>query len=210
MSCWIVSRDVPHVEVHAGHDPVPGQPEGDELAARGIAAKDDAVPRPRKAGVLHAGVVLVGEEVRQCVVRHRAVEHVERGDRALVERVVPVLDAHALAVEGMVGVGDVAGGEHAGRGGPEVLVDQDPVVDHQARVGSEPSPRLHADADDDEVALDDATVAGAHALDGPVALEGLDVCLHQHRDAVLAVEVAVDGADLGAQDPLAAERCSDR
>ena len=121
-----------------------------------------------------------------------------------------MLDAHSLAVERMVGVGDVAGGEHAGRGGPQVLVDQDPVVDLQAGVGSEPSPRLHADADDDEVALDDTTVAGAHALDGPSPSKASTLCLHQHRDAVLDVEVAIDGADLDAQDPLQRNRGPDR
>ena len=36
--------DVPDVDVHAGHDAIVGEPEGDELAARGIAAEDDAVP----------------------------------------------------------------------------------------------------------------------------------------------------------------------
>ena len=53
-------------------DAVSGEPEGDELAARGIAAEDDPVPGAGEAGVLHADVVLVGEEVRQAVVGIRA------------------------------------------------------------------------------------------------------------------------------------------
>src|SRR5918997_2184442 len=36
--------DVPHVDVHAGDDAVVADPEGDELAARGIAAEHHAVP----------------------------------------------------------------------------------------------------------------------------------------------------------------------
>ena len=97
-----------------------------------------------------------------------------RGDRPLMQRVGPVLDADPLAVEGVVGVGDVAGGEHAGRAGPQVLVDEDAVVDREAGLGGELGARLHADTDDHEVALEHAAVAGADALDRVVALEGLD------------------------------------
>ena len=64
----------------------------------------------------------------------------------------------------------------------------------------------HADADDDEVALELAPVAGADALDRLVALEGLDAGSHQHLHAVVGVDVAVDGADLGAQHALERDR----
>ena len=121
--------------------------------------------RAGEARVLHADVVLVGEEVRQAVVGVGAAEHVARRGRALVERVGPVLDADPLAVEGVVGVGDVAGGEDAGRAGLQVLVDEDPVVDGEAGLRGELGARLHADADDDEVAVERAPVAGADALD---------------------------------------------
>ena len=109
-----------------------------------------------EAGVLHADVVLVGEEIRHAVVRGRVAEHVARRRRALVERVGPVLDADALAVEGVVGVGDVAGGEHAVRAGLQVLVDEDPVVDGDPGLLGELGARLHADADDHEVAVEHA------------------------------------------------------
>jgi hypothetical protein len=36
--------DVPHVDVDAGDDTVVADPEGDELAGRGIAAKDNPIP----------------------------------------------------------------------------------------------------------------------------------------------------------------------
>ena len=63
-----VVADVPQIDVHAREQRVPAQPEGDELAARGVAAEDDAVPVGGVAAVLHPDVVLVGEEVRQPVV----------------------------------------------------------------------------------------------------------------------------------------------
>ena len=76
-----------------------------------------------------------------------------------MQRVGPVLDADRLAVEAVVGVGDVAGGEHTGRGGVQVLVDPDPVVDHQPGVGRESGAGLHPDSDDHEVALERTPVA---------------------------------------------------
>ena len=138
-----------------------------------------------EARVLHADVVLVGEEVRQAVVDVGVAEHGAGGDRPLVQRVGPVLDADPLAVEGVVGVGDVAGGEDAGRAGLQVLVDEDAVVDGEPGLGGELGARLHADADDHEVALELASVAGADALDRRVALEGLDAGPEQHLHAVV-------------------------
>src|SRR4051812_13278368 len=69
--------DVPDVDVHAGDDVVPGQPERDELPAGEVAADDDplVVPGTRVADVLHAQVVLVAEEVRQPVVDGPLAEH---------------------------------------------------------------------------------------------------------------------------------------
>ena len=65
-----------------------------------------------------------------------------------------MLDADALAVEGVVGVGDVAGGEYAGNAGLEALVDEDAVVDGEAGPLGQADARLYADTDDDEVALE--------------------------------------------------------
>src|SRR5688572_28604909 len=67
--------DVPHVDVHAGDDASVREPEGDELARRWVAAEDDLVPAGRVTGVLHADVVLVGEEVRDPVVGDLVPEH---------------------------------------------------------------------------------------------------------------------------------------
>src|SRR5436305_9419825 len=108
-----VLRDVPDVDVHAGDDAVARQPERDELAPGGVAAEDDAVPAAREAGVLHADLVLIGEEVRDALIGLPAAEHVARGGGALLDRVVPVLDPEALAVERMPRARDVPGREDA-------------------------------------------------------------------------------------------------
>ena len=89
------------------------------------------------AGVLHAEVVLVGEEVRQPVVGGGSAEHGLGGDGRLVQRVGPVLDAELPAQQRVVGVGDVTGGEDVRVGGAQVLVDQDAVVDVEpGRIGA--------------------------------------------------------------------------
>ena len=60
---------VPVVGLHAGHDPVAVEPPGGEDPAGHVAAQHHpvVVVRPGVADVLHAEVVLVGEEVRQLV-----------------------------------------------------------------------------------------------------------------------------------------------
>ena len=65
-----------------------------------------------------------------------------------------MLDPQAAAVEGVMGVGDVAGGEHARDAGLEALVGQDAVVDWMPGGLGQPGARRNADADDDEVGLD--------------------------------------------------------
>ena len=47
-----------------------------------------------------------------------------------------------------------------------------------------------------------AAVGGAHPLDRRVSLEGLDAGAEQQPHAVVGVDVAVDGADLGAEHAL--------
>ncbi len=94
-----------------------------------------------------------------------------------------------------MGVGDVARGEHSRRAGLQVRVGEDAVLDGDARLGGERSARLHADADDDEVAVHRAPVARADALDGRAALEALHAGAEQHLNAVVGVDVAVDPAD---------------
>ena len=75
---------------------------------------------PCRPDVLHADLVLVGEEVRQPVVGRAVAEHRPRGGRALVQRVGPVLDADVAVVARVEGVRDVAGGEDVRGARPEV------------------------------------------------------------------------------------------
>ena len=160
--------DVPDVDVHAGHDAVAGQPEGDELARRRIAAEDDAIP--------------VAGEARRTPCRRRTGRRrstaggrrrrsspsmLARRRRPLVQRVGPVLDADPLAVERVLGVGDVAGGEHArARRCCSCSSTRMPFSTASPARSASSMRGLHADADDDEVAVDRRAVAGAHALDG--------------------------------------------
>ena len=194
--------DVPDVHVHARHDVISGEPEGDELAARGIASEHDAVPVVGEAGVLHADVVLIGEEVRHAVVGVHVTEHGAGGGRPLVQCIGPVLDPDPLPVERVVGTGHVARGEHAGPAGLQVLVDEDPIIHRDPGPRGKLGARLHTDSDDHEVALQFAAVAGADALDGLVSLEFRDAGAHQHLHPMAGVDVAVDGAYLEAQHAL--------
>src|SRR6266508_4568249 len=58
-------------------------------------ARSTLVPGSAVAGVLHADVVLIGEEVGHAVIDRVLAEHRARGRGALLERVGPVLDAQA-------------------------------------------------------------------------------------------------------------------
>ena len=106
------------------------------------------------AEVLHAEVVLVGEEVGQPVVGHRLAQHVLRRDHALPDGVVPVLHAQMTAEQRVVGVGHVAGREDVGLGGAQVFVDHDAVVGSQAGGRGEGGVRRDPDPDDEQVGLD--------------------------------------------------------
>ena len=113
-----------------------------------------------------------------------------------------MLDPDPLPVERVVGTGHVAGGEHARRAGLQVLVDEDPIVHGDSGSRGEFGARLHTDSDDHEVALEFAAVAGADALDRLVSLECRDAGPHEHLHPLVGVDVAVDGAYLGAQHAL--------
>ncbi len=89
-----VVRDVPEANVHAGLDSLLVEPEGDELPGVGMATEDDLVVAgwADVAGVFHAEVVLVGEEVRRSCVDGIFSEHCLGGGGALSARIRPVLD----------------------------------------------------------------------------------------------------------------------
>ena len=102
--------------MHAG-DHGPARSQNARTPAPGRRAAPPRRSRPgRRADVLHAEVVLVGEEVRQRVVRLVLAQQVAGGGLALLDRGVPVLDPDPPAEQRVVVVGDVAGGEDvAGR-----------------------------------------------------------------------------------------------
>jgi hypothetical protein len=128
-------------------------PERDELPAGHVAADHDLVVAVGigVAEVLHAEVVLVGEEVGQPVVGCGLSEHGLGGDDRLVQCVGPVLDAELAAQQRVVGVGDVACGEDVVVGGAQVLVGEDAVVDVEPAGSGQFDVGGDADADDDDV-----------------------------------------------------------
>ena len=90
-----------------------------------------------------------------------------------MQRIGPVLDPDPPLVERVQRARDVAGREHPGAGS-EGLVDEDAVIHLKAGVGGELDARQRADADDDEIAFDLATAAGAHPRNGCRPFERLD------------------------------------
>ena len=71
----------------------------------------------------------------------------------------PVLDADQLARSPIGPAGRVAGGEDAGRGGLEILADDDSLLDGEAGRLRQGRRRPHADADDDEVRVESGAAA---------------------------------------------------
>src|SRR3954471_2831568 len=194
--------DVPDVDVHARGDDAVAQPEGDELARGGIPAEDHLLVARGEPRVLHADVVLVGEEVREPLVRGRLAEHRAGRRLGLVQRVGPVLHPEPAAVERVEGVGHVADREDARLARLQALVDEDAVVHRKPRLHGELGARQHTEAGDDEVRLEPAAVGQSDTLDAAGALEAGDADPGEQLDAVLAVEVGVDLAELGAQHAL--------
>ena len=67
------------------------------------------------------------------------------------------------AQQRIVGVGHIPGREYGGVGGGQVLIDDDAVVDRQARRGGQLGVGRDAHADHDRVGRHDVAVGQAHA-----------------------------------------------
>ncbi len=113
-----------------------------------------------------------------------------------------MLDAQALPVVRVEGVGDVPGGEDPGSGGGEVLVDEDPVVDGQSCRLGELGTGSDADSDDDDVGSLDAAVAEDDCFDGLGAPQFGDPGAQPEVHAVVGVEAGEHGTDVVAEDAL--------
>ena len=109
---------------------------------------------------------------------------------ALVVGVAPVLDPALTAGDGVVEARDVADRIDVIDRRAEVVVDDDAVVELEARSFEEPGLRLDADADDGEEGFD-LLARGGHGAGQRAAVrpELLDLLAEQQLDAVLAVEV---------------------
>ncbi|GAA3235386.1 hypothetical protein GCM10020256_53210 [Streptomyces thermocoprophilus] len=203
-------RDVPHVHVHPGEDAVLLHPERDELPLVGVAADHHLVVGAgrRPAAVLHAEVVLVGEEVRHPVVDDVLAEHGAGGGRAAVQRVRPVLHPHAGVEQGVRERRHVAGGVDVRVGGAQPLVDADaaavrPVGDLQAGGLRERGARCGADRGEHVVRGVFLAVVGAGGEDHAVLADDLGEPRPEvEADAVLAVQFGEEVAQLGAEDAV--------
>ena len=143
--------------MHAGDHAAAAEPPHPERARLdgpvGVAGDDDPVEAVRAgvADVLDPEGVLVGEEVGEMVGDRAAAEQIGRGDGAVLDCGVPVLDPQPVSEDGVVDVRDVAGGEDPGRRGAQARVDQDPVVDRESGGGREVGLWRDPDADDQAV-----------------------------------------------------------
>ena len=126
--------------------------------------------------ILHANVVLVGEEVREPLIAGEAAEHATGRDRPLAQRGGPVPDAEAGLEVGVPGGGDVAGRVDAGRDGLQPLIDQHAVPKGEPGRLRQLGPRGGADPDQYQVAGQGPPVAGDDGFDVAVAAEGIDAC----------------------------------
>src|SRR5690606_11135118 len=200
--------DVPDVDVHARQHPAVLHPERDELALAGVAPDDHLVVGAGRgpAAVLHAQVVLVGEEVRHAVVRLVPAEHGAGRGRAAVEGVGPVLDTQPGPEQGVREGRHVAGRVDVEVGGAQLLVDQDAaavggVGEGQAGRLGDAGARGRADRREDRVRGVFLAVVGAdgqhHAvLAGDLGEGGAEV----EADAVRLVQVGEELAQFGAED----------
>ena len=141
--------------------------------------------------VLHAEVVLVGEEVRQSAVGVVLAEHVPRGHLGLLDGVVPVLDPDAATQRRLQVVGHVAGRVDVRVCRSEPFVDEDPVVHCEAGVARQCVVGPPPDPDDQQGRRELGSIGEAD--DGrPVSGRGevLDAGTKAEVDALGAVDAA--------------------
>ncbi len=97
-----------------------------------------------------------------------------------------MLDADVALEQRVPGVRDIAGGENAGEGGSQLLVDDDSVLNLRARCSGQVDFRGYADADHGEVAVDYPTTGRANPFDGALAFERLHAITEDQLEACRA------------------------
>ena len=195
--------------MHAGQDPARARPEHEELRYhagpdRRVAAEHHPVVPAGldPAGVLHAQVVLVGEEVRQPVVAHRLAEHRAGGRLAAVQRVGPVLHPDPLTQQRMRDAGHVAGRVDVRIAGAQARVDGDTVVEDQTRRLGELHHRRDPDADHGQVGRQLGAVVEDHRAQPAAGAAELPYPRAEtERHPVRAVQVGEDLGHLVAEHP---------
>src|SRR6185437_15342797 len=163
-----------------------------------IALDREVVPALGMADIVDRNVVVLTPEERDRIERLAPPEHVERRRLSLPFRHDPMLDADGLAGEAIGPARDVAGGEDPGRARFEEAIDRDAAVGLEPGRLGEPDTRPHADAGDDEIGLENASVAQRHSL----ALDAARGVAQVEDDAVLLVNRLHEAAEIRTQDFL--------
>ena len=111
-----------------------------------------------------------------------------------------MLETDPSVEDGVVGVGDVAGGPDPRRTRGQVLVDDDAVVKGQTGRLGQLGPRTHAYSDHEEVSRHDTAVGQDNLFGRGRASEFLDADTHVKFDSLVSVQVPKHGAHLRAED----------
>ena len=185
--------DVPDVHVHAGDERVAAEPEGDELAGAHVAADDELVRRPGRAGRRTPSRRRTGRRRSTGPCRSStswpSIERAAAGpcSRALAQCSTrtwrPNTGCAALAMSPAAKMPSTLDCSRSSTMTPLSI---------RATSSSELGARRDADADDDRGAVDRAAVGEPDALGAAVALDRLDAGAEQQVDALVLVDVAVE------------------
>src|SRR6185437_5366290 len=176
---------------------VPAKPERDVTRGR-IALLVDLLPCRSMPHVVDRHVILLSPEERHAGKALMVPEHIAGDSLALALRDHPVLDAKPLAALGIGPAGDVPSRENARCARLQALIDQNAMVDREARPLGESQARTYTDPDEHEVGIDQSSIV---ELDLP----GI-YCTHcvakMKHNAVRLVEGANEVSHRGPEDPL--------
>src|SRR6267142_2696606 len=126
------------------------------VARSDVALDRQFVPTLGVADVVDRYVVVLAPEERHGIESLPRAEHVERGNLPLALRHHPVFDPDRGTTVPVRPARDVAGGEHGGRVGFQVLVDRNAAVERQAGTFGQAEARSHANTCDYQVGVDRA------------------------------------------------------
>jgi len=116
----------------------------------------------------------LAKEAGDLVVREVVSKHVSRGEFALLDCVIPMLDASAQIEYGIEEAGDVARSIDVGDTRLQMTVNHDAVVNNDTAAAQEIDVGTHADTHDDKVTRQPFPIFQHHGLNSLIALEPRD------------------------------------